>query len=507
MARSFDFCTRHGAATLSMAGATAPQHRLPRCKTFGIPQRSRAGNRRVSDASTEARKVVKLSVLQKYGEARLPRYTSYPPSPEFTPSVDVDTYANWLSHLPRGAPASFYLHIPFCRSMCWYCGCHTTITAKDQPIVEYLDLLRSEIQMVAAQAAQHLHVDRVHFGGGTPTIVAPADFVALTDLLRDRFALAETAEIAVEIDPRTLTIEMAGALGGAGVSRASLGVQSFDPVVQRAVNRIQSEETTLEAVDRLRQSGVSSINFDLIYGLPHQTVRSNIDTAKTAAAMRPDRLAVFGYAHVPSFKKHQRMIEEATLPDSLARMEQALAIAETLVGAGYVQVGLDHFALPDDDLARSQATGKLRRNFQGYTTDNCETLVGFGASAIGHTRHGYVQNQVGLGFYAGSIASGRLATARGYRLTDEDRLRAEIIERLMCDFIVDVQEVCSRHGFDPARLLTDNQRLAELADDGIIDVAEGIIRVTRDHRFLVRAAAAAFDAYLHRSGRSHSQAA
>jgi oxygen-independent coproporphyrinogen-3 oxidase len=461
----------------------------------------------VSDASTEARKVVKLSVLQKYGEARLPRYTSYPPSPEFSPSVDVDTYANWLSHLPRGAPASLYLHIPFCRSMCWYCGCHTTVTAKDQPIVEYLNLLRNEIHMVAAQAAQPLHVDRVHFGGGTPTIVTPADFVALTDLLRDRFVLAETAEIAVEIDPRTLTIEMAGALGGAGVGRASLGVQSFDPVVQRAVNRIQSEKTTVEAVDRLRQSGVGSINFDLIYGLPHQTVRSCIDTAKTAAAMRPDRLAVFGYAHVPSFKKHQRMIEEATLPDSLARMEQALAIAGTLVGAGYVQVGLDHFALPNDDLVRSQATGKLRRNFQGYTTDNCETLVGFGASAIGHTRHGYVQNQVGLGFYAGSIASGRLATARGYRLTDEDRLRAEIIERLMCDFTVDVQEVCIRHGFDPARLLTDNQRLAELADDGIIYVAEGIVRVPRDHRFLVRAAAAAFDAYLHRSSRGHSQAA
>jgi len=450
---------------------------------------------------------VQPSVLQKYGEARLPRYTSYPPSPEFSPTIGFETYGNWLSRLRPDAPASLYLHVPFCRSMCWYCGCHTTITARDQPVVEYLDLLRREIDMVAARAPQPVQVDKVHFGGGTPTIVAPTDFVALTDLLRDRFAYTAAAEIAVEIDPRTLTIEMAGALGGAGVSRASLGVQSFDPVVQRAVNRIQSEEITIEAVDRLRQSGVRSINFDLIYGLPHQTVRSCIDTVSAAAAMRPDRFAVFGYAHVPSFKKHQRMIEEEVLPDSFARMEQALAIAEALVSAGYVQIGLDHFALPEDELARSQAAGKLRRNFQGYTTDNCETLIGFGASAIGRTRQGYVQNQVGLGFYAGSISNGQLATARGYRLTAEDRLRAEIIERLMCDFEVDVPAVCGRQGFDAEELIIGNGKLLELAKDGVVDLAGGVIRVRRDRRFLVRAAAAAFDGYFHKSQRSHSQAA
>lgn len=447
------------------------------------------------------------SVLQKYGEARLPRYTSYPPSPEFSPTVGSDTYAAWLSSLPSAASASLYLHVPFCRSMCWYCGCHTTITAKDQPVIEYLDLLRKEIDMVATRAPEPLQVDQVHFGGGTPTIVAPVDFVALTDLLRDRFGFADAAEIAVEVDPRTLTIEMAGALGGAGVGRASLGVQSFDPVVQRAVNRVQSEETTIEAVDRLRLSGVSGINFDLIYGLPHQTVRSCIDTANATAAMRPDRVAVFGYAHVPSFKKHQRMIDETALPDGIARMEQARAIADALVAAGYVQIGLDHFALPDDDLAQAEVAGKLRRNFQGYTTDNCETLIGFGASAIGRTHHGYVQNQVGLGFYAGSIDSGRLAAARGYRLTAEDRLRAEVIERLMCDFKADVPAICHRHGCDPAGLLAGNRRLSELAADGVVDLAGGTIHVRRDHRFLVRAAAAAFDAYLHRSVRSRSQAA
>jgi oxygen-independent coproporphyrinogen-3 oxidase len=201
------------------------------------------------------------------------------------------------------------------------------------------------------------------------------------------------------------------------------------------------------------------------------------------------------------------MIEEEALPGSAARMEQASAIAEALVAAGYVQIGLDHFALPDDELARSQAAGKLRRNFQGYTTDTCETLIGFGASAIGRTRQGYVQNQVGLGFYAGSIADGQLATARGYRLTAEDCLRAEIIERLMCDFEVDVAAVCGRHGFEPASLLVTNRRLLELAEDGVVDIDGSVVRVRRGHRFLVRAAAAAFDAYLYRSGRNHSQAA
>lgn len=447
------------------------------------------------------------SILRKYAEARLPRYTSYPSSPHFLPSVDADIYAGWLSNIPHSKSASLYLHVPFCRSMCWYCGCHTTITTKDQPIVDYLGLLRHEIRGVAEIAAQPLRVEKVHFGGGTPTIIEPADFVALTDLLRDCFKFSNTTEMAVEIDPRTLTIEMAGALGGVGIGRASLGVQSFDPVVQKAVNRPQSEEQTYEAVRNLRDCGVNRINFDLIYGLPHQTVRSCIETATAAVAMRPDRFAVFGYAHVPSFKKHQRLIDEATLPDSIDRGEQALAIAETLVAAGYKQIGLDHFTLPDDDLALAQETGTLRRNFQGYTTDNCQTLIGFGVSAIGRTHEGYVQNEVKLGRYAERIVSGRLATSKGYRFSIEDIVRAAIIERLMCDFTVDVHAICALHNFDPLDVLEHNHRLADLVRDGVLDIADGVIHVRRDHRFLVRAAAAAFDAYLEREPNIYSKVA
>ncbi len=347
----------------------------------------------------------------------------------------------------------------------------------------------------------------MHFGGGTPTIISPAQFIALTALLRERFSFSDTTGIAVEVDPRGLTAEMAQALGAAGVTRASLGVQSFDPVVQKAINRIQSERQTAEAADWLRDAGVGGINFDLIYGLPHQTVRSCTETATAAIAMRPDRFAVFGYAHIPSFKKHQRMIDESALPDGAERNEQAEAIRETLVAAGYRQIGLDHFALPGDDLVRVQELGKLRRNFQGYTTDNCATLIGFGASAIGRIKGGYVQNEVAPGLYAQHVASGHLATAKGYELTLEDRVRAVIIERLMCDFAADVPAICSAHGFDPSALLDGNNRLTALEDDGVLDAKDGNVIVRQDHRFIIRAVAAAFDAYLDQSTRTHGKAA
>ncbi|RVK03546.1 oxygen-independent coproporphyrinogen III oxidase [Sinorhizobium meliloti] len=447
------------------------------------------------------------ALVAKYGEARLPRYTSYPTAPRFSPAIDANTYGDWLADIAPKQPASLYLHIPFCRSMCWYCGCHTTITQRDQPILDYLDMLREEVHLVSAKTRAPLSIDHVHFGGGTPTIMQPEEFRALVALLRERFEFASMTEIAVEIDPRTLEPEMATALGEAGVRRASLGVQSFDPVVQKAINRIQSEEQTMEAVSRLRQSGVDSINFDLIYGLPHQTVESCIATAQAAIRMGPERFAVFGYAHIPSFKKHQKLIDEQALADAEGRVAQAEAIAATLAAAGYRRIGLDHFALPDDSLAIAQASGRLHRNFQGYTTDACETLIGLGASAIGRTNDGYVQNEVPPGLYAQHIASGRLATVKGYRMTPEDRLRAGIIERLMCDFGVDVPALATAHGFDPEMLLRGNTRLAMLESDGILDIADGVIRLREGRRFLIRAAAAAFDAYIEQSGRTHSKAA
>ncbi|MBD2746389.1 oxygen-independent coproporphyrinogen III oxidase [Microvirga sp. BT688] len=442
----------------------------------------------------------------QYGEERLPRYTSYPTAPQFSDAIGQEAYGQWLTSLPEDVTASLYLHVPFCRSMCWYCGCHTTITQRDAPIIDYVAVLRREIELVADRLSRPLAVRHVHFGGGTPTIMEPSELLALVALMRQRFALDSSAEVAIEIDPRTLTRAMSKALGEAGVTRASLGVQSFDPVVQRAINRIQSFEQTARATDGLREAGIHGINFDLIYGLPHQTVESCIETVRQSTALRPDRFSVFGYAHVPSFKKHQRKIDEAALPDGEARYAQAEAIAEALMSAGYRRIGLDHYALPDDSMVQAQVHGVLHRNFQGYTTDTSDVLIGFGASAIGRLTQGYAQNEVVLGRYAERIVRGELATVKGYALTADDRLRADLIERVMCDFQVDVGQICRRHETSPAAILRAIPKLRALQDDGVIRLEGEVLSVNDNARFLVRSVASAFDAYLGASGRTHSRA-
>ncbi|MCD6070786.1 MAG: hemN [Microvirga sp.] len=449
---------------------------------------------------------MKDDLRARYGEERLPRYTSYPTAPQFSDATGHEAYGEWLTSLPAGTSTSLYLHVPFCRSMCWYCGCHTTITQRDAPIIDYLDILRREIELVTDHLSNPLAVRHVHFGGGTPTIMEPSELLGLMALMRRKFSFDGETEVAVEIDPRTLTKTMTKALGEAGVTRASLGVQSFDPVVQRAINRIQSFEQTARATNGLREAGVRGINFDLIYGLPHQTVESCIDTVRKSIELRPERFSVFGYAHIPTFKKHQRKIDEAALPDGAARYEQAEAIAEALVEAGYRRIGLDHYALPDDTMVKAQLDGVLHRNFQGYTTDPSDVLIGFGASAIGRLTQGYAQNEVVLGRYAERISRGELATAKGYALTADDRLRADLIERVMCDFKVDVAEVCGRHGTAPETIMQSIPRLRMLEGDGVIRLDGNVLSVNDDTRFLVRSVASVFDAYLGQSGRTHSRA-
>ena len=441
-----------------------------------------------------------------YLDERLPRYTSYPTAPHFAGDVDGDCYGDWLAALPSDAKGSLYLHIPFCRAMCWYCGCHTTVALRDPPIGAYLSVLRQEIEAVADRLTTPLDVRHVHFGGGTPTILAPEDFVDLVALLRERFSLHRDAEIAVEIDPRHLSSAMVEALREAGVNRASLGVQSFDADVQRAINRVQGVRQTAAVIAQLREAGIHGINLDLIYGLPRQTTASCIETVEQCLEMAPDRFSIFGYAHVPDFKKHQQRIALADLPDGAARHEQAEAMAQRLVAAGYVRIGLDHFARPEDEMAQALGSGRLRRNFQGYTTDGCEALIGFGASAIGRLPQGYVQNEVVTGRYAERIREGGLATVRGYRLSDDDRLRADLIERLMCDLSVDVGAVCARHGADLEQLAPSLARLAPLVQDGMVHHDGAVIRMPERARLMVRKVASAFDAHIDQPARRYSRA-
>jgi len=445
-------------------------------------------------------------LAQSYGQHRLPRYTSYPTSPHFSASVRELDYQAWLKSLGGQQSASIYVHVPFCRSMCWYCGCHTSVTQRDEPIAIYAAGLRTEAYLIAEVVGQRQPISHIHFGGGTPTVMTPATFADLVGSLRYSFAVLPDAEIAVEIDPRMLSEPMAEMLGYCGVNRASLGVQSFDPVVQRAVNRLQSFEQTATSVDRLRRAGVGRINFDLLYGLPQQTVASCLDTVAKCLELHPDRFSAFGYAHIPAFKKHQRKIDEFALPDSVERYLQFETIAEALVDAGYVRVGIDHFALPHESLARARREGRLKRNFQGYTDDCADALIGLGASAIGRMQQGFVANAVSAKDYLARISEDRLATAKGYLLTDEDRFRAEIIERIMCDMAVDLSETSRRHGLDPKLAVVDRSRIDSLIADGVVVIDDGRLSVAGGAEFLVRSVASAFDAYLPRCGATHSPA-
>ena len=431
----------------------------------------------------------------RYAERKVPRYTSYPTAPNFTAAVGEADYRRWLAALPLGTELSLYLHVPFCRAMCWYCGCHTTVTAREAPISRYLGALRREIALLADALPGRMAVGHVHFGGGSPTMMAPEELTGVVSGLRARVALPAGCEIAIEVDPRQLGDAMAEALAEAGVNRASLGVQSFDAEVQQAINRMQVYACVADAVDRLRRAGIHGINFDLIYGLPRQTTASCLDTVAQALELAPDRFAIFGYAHVPGVKLHQRRIDATTLPDASERWAQSRAMAGALMTAGYVEIGLDHFALPSDSLATAARSGRLHRNFQGYTTDGCTALLGLGASSIGRLPDGYVQNVVSISDYQTRVAAGELPVVRGYAVDADDRLRARIIERLMCNHRVDVAEACTGYGVDPDVLLSTAE-LPLLLADGLIELRGTTIEVRPEARALVRNVAAAFDAYL-----------
>lgn len=445
-------------------------------------------------------------LLAKYDGVRVPRYTSYPTAPHFSSAVGPEAYGGWLAETRPDASVSLYVHIPFCRAMCWYCGCHTKIVARYQPIARYAALLVREIEMVADLLPAGMNVRHVHWGGGTPTILEPEDFGRIMGVITSRFRLAESAEVAVEIDPRSMTREMAQTLAASGVTRASLGVQDFDRSVQERVNRVQPYEVTLQAAEWVKEAGIEALNLDLMYGLPGQTPETCRSSAEKSLTLRPNRLAVFGYAHVPWMKRHQRLIDESGLPDGEARWQQFAAISDGLEEAGFTAIGLDHFARAEDPLAIAQNQGRLRRNFQGYTDDPADVLIGFGASAIGALPQGFIQNATPIHEYESAIGAGRLATIKGLAFSAEDRLRADAIERLMCNLVVDAEAVATDHGAEPGFFDQDLTRIKEMEADGLAAVNGRRVTVPEEARPLVRVVAAAFDAYLGRGVGRHAKA-
>ena len=440
-------------------------------------------------------------ILLRY-DATVPRYTSYPTAPHFSAQVGASQYAAWLAALDATAPLSLYVHVPFCDTLCWFCGCNTRVVNAHEPVARYVALLRDEIALVSERLRGRHTVHHIHFGGGSPTMMRAPEWQGVMGDIRARFELADDAEIAVEIDPRGFGDEQIELLASIGVTRVSLGVQDLNPAVQRAVNRIQPFEVTERVVRGFRAAGVGGINIDLMYGLPGQSERSVADTVSQILHLMPDRLALFGYAHVPWMQAHQRLIDEDALPGGAERLRQFEAAATCLRRAGYTWIGLDHFARAHDALSRALQDRSLRRNFQGYTTDDTPALVGFGASAIGMLPDGYVQNIAKTPDYARAINAGGLPAARGVALSDNDRMRRAIIEQLMCYLTTDIEQIAARFG-EPA---PSTEALAPMVQDGLVSADGGTIEIKPEGRLAMRAVCAVFDDYLTPERKRHSRA-
>jgi oxygen-independent coproporphyrinogen III oxidase len=442
---------------------------------------------------------MKLLDRSAYATANLPRYTSYPTAPHFGPLGEA-TYRDWLSRMPPAEALSLYVHIPFCHELCWYCGCHTSVTRSEERITRYAEALHREARLLAMALPADGIVQHLHLGGGTPSALGAARLRALMGKLRTLFPFGRHAELSVELDPRTLTEDVVAALAREGFTRASLGLQDANPEVQERMGRIQPAEMVRRAVERLRAAGVTAINLDMMYGLPAQTRDHVAATASLAAELGADRVSVFGYAHVPWMKPAQKAIQEAALPGAEARMVQAQEASDVLRGAGFMPIGLDHFARPGDSMAKAAASGRLRRNFQGYTTDDAPMLLGLGASSIGAVPQGYVQNIPDERGYVAAVEAGKLPVLRGLELTGEDVARRAAIERVMCDLALDFDTV-------PAAVLQSAlPGLQALERDGLVRLAAAWLTVPDEARPFLRHVAACFDARLNTGKGRHSAA-
>jgi oxygen-independent coproporphyrinogen-3 oxidase len=441
-------------------------------------------------------------MLERYGGAG-PRYTSYPTAPAWSERYDAKCFAEDLAALRPGAPLSLYVHVPFCRSLCHFCACNRRITRDPALPERYLDTIAREVEALRAALPGALPVEQFHWGGGTPTHLSPAQIGRLSGLLAAAFPLAAGAELSIEADPRVTREAQLEALRACGFERLSLGVQDFDARVQHAIHRVQSPADTARLVERARGLGFSSVSFDLIYGLPFQSVESVLRTLDEVVAIGPDRIALYAYAHVTWIAKQQRGFEREDLPDPATRLRILVAAIRRLLAAGYVHVGLDHFAKPDDELARAQRAGTLRRNFMGYTTRAGVDLVGLGPSAISELHSAYAQSQRDLEAWEGALAAHGLATLRGHRLSGDDQERRWVIQRLLCDAAVEAAAFRERFGARFAeRFAPELARLAAYAEDGLLELAaDGSLSATPLGRLVLRTLAMVFDAYLPRQQR------
>jgi oxygen-independent coproporphyrinogen-3 oxidase len=436
------------------------------------------------------------SQLMRLGlfDARVPRYTSYPTAPHFGASVSPALFSSWIEQIPVGSAISLYLHVPFCRRLCWFCACRTQGTSSDEPVRAYVETLKAEIALLKARLPRGVHLSRLHWGGGTPTLLQPDMIKDLAGTVFDAVPMGEGAEFSVEIDPDEIDGPRLDALAASGMNRASIGVQDFDPDIQKTIGRLQSYELTRQVAEMIRERGVRSLNADILYGLPHQTQARISDSVQKLLTLSPDRVALYGYAHVPWMSRRQQMIPSDTIPSPQERLKLFETASKLFEWDGYQAIGIDHFARPDDGLAVAARNGTLRRNFQGYTDDTAPVLVGLGASSISRFPQGYAQNASVTSAYTKLVREGQFTTHRGHVFSDDDRLRGRIIEALMCDFHVSRAELMRDFGATAAAL--DAMFAVAVATFGdMVKLSADGLSIPREARPLTRMIARTFDAY------------
>jgi len=444
------------------------------------------------------------SQLAQHGlfDAKVPRYTSYPTSPHFNNDVDAGLFSDWVSAIKPNSEISLYIHVPFCRRLCWFCACRTQGTQSDSPVRAYLEVLKSEIKMLGRILPEGVRLSRLHWGGGTPTLLAPDMMAQLAGSIAEIAPFAPDAEFSVEIDPNEIDKARLDALAAAGMNRASIGVQDFDPEIQQTIGRIQSFDITRDAIEMIRARGTSSLNADILYGLPHQTTERMTQSVQKLLSLSPDRVALYGYAHVPWMAKRQQMIPSEALPAPQERLELYDTARKLFLWDKYTEIGIDHFATQTDGLTRAQQAGTLKRNFQGYTDDQSEVLIGLGASSISRFPQGYAQNAAATSVHTKAIRNGQFSTARGHVLRGEDRLRARLIEALMCDFRISSAEILGAFNICDAAL----QQLYAAASHSfpeMLQISSEGLYIPKHARPLTRMIARSFDAYdLSKAGHS-----
>ena len=448
--------------------------------------------------------MVTKAQLGKLGlfDAKVPRYTSYPTAPHFTRDITAGDFVNWIEAIPEGSQISLYVHVPFCRRLCWFCACRTQGTQSDKPVIAYLETLKTELKMLKQHLPEGVTLSRLHWGGGTPTLLAPGMMEELAGAIKDVAPFASNTEFSVEIDPNEIDSARLDVLAAAGMNRASIGVQDFNEEIQQSIGRLQGYDITRWAAEEIRARGVHSLNADILYGLPHQTKARITESVQKLLSLNPDRVALYGYAHVPWMAKRQQMLPSDALPTPQERLELYETARKLFLWDNYAEIGIDHFATQDDGLTIAQKTGKLRRNFQGYTDDTAAALIGVGASSISRFPQGYAQNAPATGAHTAAIREGRFSTTRGHVFRGEDKLRSRMIEQLMCEFRIDAGEITKTFDITAPALRKMLDRVAS-EFPGLLQVDEHGLFIPMEARPLTRMIARSFDTYeLDKAGHS-----